>query len=507
MRAASPSTPSRRRSRSGRRSSSRTVKCGLGSRVTARTATDLRALAVAAIRRSGMLRGGETVLVGVSGGADSVALLEVLRSLAAEWQLTLRAVHVNHGLRAGAEADADFVRGLCARWEISLDVERVAVRQGPPWEGLEAEARRARYAAFRDVARRTGAQRIATAHTADDQAETVLMRILEGAGPRGLAGIAASRGMLIRPLLSARRADVEAYLRARDLTWVEDESNRDLRFLRNRIRHQVLPFLAEAIEPSIVDRLVRSAALARSMVEGLERAAAHELTRLAQRVPEGFILRASDLDTLPHELAAETVRHAGRELGHGSALRRHAHQSLRRLLVPGVARGSFRMGGLVVERSGRWLRVGPPSLPPLAPRDLPVPGTIALPEIGSVLEARCFSRPPGYAVPHEAGQAAFDADLLPDRLQIRARRTGDRFAPFGGPFERRLKSLLIDAGVPRWSRQRVPLIEAAGDIIWVAGLRRGRAAPIAPGTRRILEVTLRSDPLSRSPLAAPGRER
>src|SRR5215470_20436315 len=272
MPAASPSTPSRRRSRSGRRSSSRTVRCGLGSRVTARTATDLRALAVAAIRRSGMLRGGETVLIGVSGGADSVALLEVFRSLAAEWQLTLCAVHVNHGLRAGAEADEDFVRGLCARWEVSLHVERVAVRQGPPWEGLEAEARRARYAAFRDVARRTGAQRIATAHTADDQAETVLMRILEGAGPRGLAGIARARGLYVRPLLDVRRAQVEAYLRGRGVPWVDDQSNFDTRMLRNRIRHEVLPFLTRVVEPSLVERLCRSATLVRSMVEDLEAA-------------------------------------------------------------------------------------------------------------------------------------------------------------------------------------------------------------------------------------------
>ena len=118
-----------------------------------------------------------------------------------------------------------------------------------------------------------------------------------------------------------------------------------------------------------------------------------------------------------------------------------------------------------------------------------------------MLEARCFPRAPDYVVPHEAFLAAFDADLLPPRLHVRARRRGDRFAPFGGPAERRLKSFLIDAGVPRWERERVPLLEAAGDIIWVAGLRRGRAAPVSPGTTRILEVTLRSESPLRTPLA------
>jgi len=186
---------------------------------------------------------------------------------------------------------------------VPLSTERVSVRREPPWDGLEAEARRARYGAFREVARRIGARLIATAHTADDQAETVLMRLLEGAGPRGLAGIAPTRGMLIRPLLGARRADVEAHLRERGLRWVEDASNRDPRFLRNRIRHEVLPFLAQAVEPSIVDRLARTAALVRGMVDDLERAAARELREVGQRGAAGWVLKVSDLAAYPLELA------------------------------------------------------------------------------------------------------------------------------------------------------------------------------------------------------------
>ncbi len=453
-----------------------------------------------------MLQGGETVLTAVSGGADSVALLDVLCSLGSEWSVSLHAIHVHHGLRADADDDAEFVRTLCARMGVPLSVERVSVKSVPPWEGPEAEARRARYGAFREVARRVGAQRIATAHTADDQAETVLMRLLEGAGPRGLAGIAPMRGMLIRPLLGARRADVEAHLRARGLGWVEDASNRDTRFLRNRIRLEVLPFLARAVEPSIVDRLARSAALVRGMVDDLERAAARELQRIGRRGAEGWVLKTSDLAALPPEVVVEMVRQAGRDLGHSGALRGHAQKTLRRLIAPASPRGVLRTGGVTVERSGRWLRVGPGQLPPIAPHDFPVPGDLALPEVGMMLEARCFPRVEGYAAPREALVAAFDADLLPRRLHVRARRRGDRFVPFGGPTERRLKSLFIDAGVPRWDRERVPLLEAAGDIIWVAGLRRSRAAPVGSGTTRILEVTLRPRMTSRSPLAGPSRE-
>jgi len=453
-----------------------------------------------------MLQGGETVLTAVSGGADSVALLDVLGSLGSPWSLSLHAIHVHHGLRPEADADAEFVRALCARMGVPLSVERVSVKSEPPWEGLEAEARRARYGAFREVARRVGAQRIATAHTADDQAETVLMRLLEGAGPRGLAGIAPTRGMLIRPLLGARRADVEAHLRAHGLGWVEDASNRDTRFLRNRVRLEVLPFLAQAVEPSIVDRLVRSAALVRGMVDDLERVAARELQRVGRQGAEGWVLKTSDLAGLPPEMAVEMVRQAGRDLGYSGALRGHAQKTLRRLLAPASVRGVLRTGGVTVERSGRWLRVGPGHLPPIVPHDFPVPGDLALPEVGMTLEARCFPRTEGYAAPREDRVAAFDADLLPRRLHVRARRRGDRFVPFGGPSERRLKSFFIDAGVPRWERERVPLLEAAGDIIWVAGLRRSRAAPVGLGTKRILEVTLRPEMTSRSPLAGPSRE-
>ena len=439
-----------------------------------------------------MTRSGEAVLVALSGGADSVALLDVLRSLSPELGLTLHAVHVHHGLRPESDADAAFAGRLCADAGIAFHLERVDVKREPPWEGLEAEARRARYAAFREVARRVGAQRVATAHTADDQAETVLMRLLEGAGPRGLAGIAPVRGLFIRPFLGARRADIEGHLRARGLAWVEDASNRDPRFLRNRIRLDVLPYLATAIEPDIVPRLARSAALVRSLVDDLERGAARELPRLGRRSPAGWVLSVADLARLPGEAAAETVRQAARDLGHSGALRGHAQKTLRGLLTPGARRGALRSGGVTVERSGRWLRVGDGRLPPLGAREFPVPGELVLPEVGLVLDARCFERTAGYAAPREPARAAFDADLLPPRLHVRGRRRGDRFSPFGGPDDRRLKSFMIDAGVPRWERDRVPLLEAGGDIIWVAGLRRGRAAPVGDGTRRILEVTLRS---------------
>jgi len=428
--------------------------------------------------------------VAVSGGPDSVALLDVLCSLRAPLALALSVAHVHHGLRPEADAEAEAVERLCARLGVACRVERVTVRRAPPWDGLEAESRRARHAALARAAHAVGAARIATGHTADDQAETVLMRLLQGAGPRGLGGIAPVRGALISPLIETRRADVVAHLGARGLTAAEDASNRDPRFLRSRIRHDLLPFMAELTGGSVVEALGRSAAAARAVMGDLEARARADLERAATRDAAGFTLEVGPLEAQPLELAAETIRQAAALLGETRPLRGPAQRALRRLLGEAPRRRAVRLGRLVVERSGRRLRVGPPALSALATRAGAVPGVLEMPEIGQRLTARVFTRGPDYVVPREPAHAAFDTDLLPPALTVRARRRGDVFAPFGAAGLRRLKSFLIDAGVPRWQRPRTPLVEAGGDIVWVAGVRRGRRAPITAATTRILELRL-----------------
>ncbi|HKW94860.1 MAG TPA: tRNA lysidine(34) synthetase TilS, partial [Methylomirabilota bacterium] len=153
---------------------------------------------------------------------------------------------------------------------------------------------------------------------------------------------------------------------------------------------------------------------------------------------------------------------------------------------------AVRVGRLAVERSGRWLRVGSAELDAVSTRAWSVPGVLELPEIGARLTARVFARPADYAVPRSRDCAVFDADAVPTRLTVRPRRSGDVFSPFGSPALRRLKSFLIDAGIPRWQRPRTPLVEAGGEILWVAGVRRGAVAPVGAGTARILEMTLES---------------
>jgi tRNA(Ile)-lysidine synthase len=450
------------------------------------------------IRRHGLLNGGEIVLVAVSGGADSVGLLHVLRELRSRLDLTLHVAHVNHGLRHEAERDEVFVETLCRRLGVACRIERVTVARHPDrdppehWAGPEAEARRQRYAAFRRIAATVRAHHVATAHTADDQAETVLMRLLQGAGPRGLAGIPLQRGRYIRPLLGTRRAEIEAFLRQRGESWVEDSSNRNPAYLRNRIRHELVPFLTDRYEPRIVSLLCRSADLVRTLVADIDRRATDALARLGRSTPAGLVFRVDDLRGLTRAVSAETIRLAAVRAGDAGPLRSPAHRAIARLLDPGVARTRERLGPVVLERSGRWLRVGPGVLAPLRERAWSVPGALSLDEVGVRLEASVRPRPADYVVPRHRLAAVFDADQMPSTLVVRGRRSGERFEPFGAIGDRRLKALLIDAGIPRWERDRLPVVEANGEVVWVAGVRRGRAAPVTASTRRILEVTVQS---------------
>ena len=436
------------------------------------------------LRRHAMLAGGERVLVAVSGGADSVALLHLLLALAPELRLGLHVLHVDHRLRTDSANEAGFVRALGARLGLKVDVAVVDVSSTG---SVEEAARHARYAALETHATRVGAVRIAIGHTADDQAETVLMRVLEGAGPRGLAGIPPVRGRIIRPLIEVRRAELVGILRASGEAWIDDPSNLDRRFVRNRVRHDVLPLLTRDM-PDVVPMLCRTARLARETVDALERLATAELDRVVVAGAEEITLPLAPLRELPPAIAAEMLRQAAARLGGGAPLRAWAHRGLRRVLADPPPRRPFRLGRVRIDVGSGLVRLGVAALTPVAARTLVVPGTTPLPEVEQALASRVVDAG-DYVVPRDARRIAFDADRLDGPLAVRARRRGDRFAPFGS-VERRLKDVLIDAKVPRWQRDALPLVTAADQIVWVAGVRRGAAAPVTAATRRIVEITL-----------------
>jgi tRNA(Ile)-lysidine synthase len=438
------------------------------------------------IRRHAMLAGGETVLAAVSGGADSVALLLLLHRLAPEWRLSLHVLYVDHQLRPHSARDGEGVRRLAARFAVPADAVAATVAPGG---SREAAARVARYRALEDHADRIGAHRIAVAHTADDQAETVLMRLLAGSGVRGLAGIPPTRGRIIRPLLAERREALRALLVGAGIEWIEDPSNADRAFLRNRVRHELLPVLREAYNPEIVGALVRLAGRARSTTSAVEDVAARELGRLARVGPAELILPLIELQALPGEIAAEVLRQGAVRLGGRASLRAWAHGGLRRALVGPAPRRAFSLDGVTVEVSGDRLRLGRGPASSIESRAVPVPGTLPLPEAGVVLEVSVGS-PEACVISLGRWCVVFDADALSGPLLVRSRRTGDRMTPFGATEERRVKRLLIEARLPRWERGRVPIVQAGPHIVWIGGVRRGAMAPVTAATRRVLQLTL-----------------
>jgi tRNA(Ile)-lysidine synthase len=390
---------------------------------------------LATIRARRLVGPGDRVLVALSGGPDSTALLASMEALQRVGALAaLAACHVDHGLRPGAFADAAACAELCARLGIPLTAVRVAVGgEG----GLQAAARRARYAALREAARGWGATRIATGHTRGDQAETVLLRLLRGAGARGLGGIPPRRGAIVRPLIDQPRSRGLAYLAARGLPWREDPSNAAPRFLRNRVRREILPLLA-ALAPRAEERLARTADLLRADDARLE-AEARAL------VPEGTRAEVAALAALPMAVRRRALRRlwraatgSRRRLGAGHV------ETMVRLLRRG---GPWRVAlprGLEARCACGSVEVGPtrPEARP-APFEIEVlaPGRYDVTALGASVLVEAA----------EGARAAFP-------LMLRTRRPGDRFRPRGGRGGKKLKAWLIDAKVPRARRDALLLV-------------------------------------------------
>lgn len=427
---------------------------------------------------------GEHLLVAVSGGPDSTALLAALAELAPTRGLRLTVGHVDHGLR-GAEGAADRagVEALGDRLGVRVVTRAIQLAGG---SGLEARARQARYQALGAMADEVGAGRILTAHTEDDQVETLLLRLLRGAGRRGLGGMRPERGRLLRPLLRATRTDVRRFLADRALPCAIDRTNADLGHARNRVRRLLIPFLSAEFNPRLRPALARLADRLRDEDDLLAATAA---ARAAVHL-DGEALRVEVMRE-PVALARRIVRMWLEQGGQGAASALHVERVCRlaagaedgAVAIPGPAR-VIREGSRLVRRPGRE------AVP--VPFRLPIgPGQAVAHPAGTwrlhLTEAR--RRVPGEQRPPSLGCAFFDADALPGGLVVRPPARGDRIRLLAGG-TRKLQDVLVDAKVPREQRPAVPVLVAGEDILWVAGLARGRAAPLGRGTERIIEAVL-----------------
>jgi tRNA(Ile)-lysidine synthase len=470
-----------------------------------------------ALERAGLGRGkasaesesaGESILLALSGGPDSVALLHVLRELAPRFSYRLAAVHLNHRLR-GAESDRDeaFARDLCSTLGVELVVEQSSGLD-PAAPNLEERAREVRYAFLAAAATQLGASFIATAHHADDQAETVMLRLLRGAGAAGLgamtetASLAPTGVTILRPMLRVERHEILRYLDSIGARFMSDSSNAHQGFLRNRVRIELLPELERDYAPGLRRRLAALAAEMRELDDYVARAARTELgLRLRESVSGGplDILDLNRFAGLHPALAAALLREfLGARIGSLRRLTRRHIDDLRRLCVgecpsavldlPGGWRAERRYAALAMERhteaddDQRLAAVADEFAVPLTRE-----GVTKVPWARFVFHSTVI---PADAAPMPLGldEACFDADLTAAGLVVRNFAPGDRVSPLGMEGSRKIHDIFVDRKLARPRRRTFPVVTLEGQIAWLPGMVRGQVALVTRETVRVLRL-------------------
>jgi len=441
---------------------------------------------------------GHKVVVACSGGADSMALLSLLHALSGELGITLAVAYFDHRIRD--ENERDFVAACARKLGLSFyggeaDVPALAAESG---DSIEAAARKARYAFLHDVAARIGAARIATGHTQDDQAETVIMRVLRGAGIRGLAGIPIRRGKVIRPLLRLTREDTQAYCRAREIDTADDPTNEDRHFLRNRVRHELLPLLEADYLGGVRGNLVRLADNARDMVDEIRERTQPLIAQNLKRNPEGeWLLNVTRIATLDRtSLVILFGDIFANELGCDLDYSRKHYDDL--VALARNTRGSGKsldLPGLAVKREYENLiftrpRVQGPALKVSEHATLTLPGETTA--AGVEVAAEILERGVLDADSFEATDrtAYFDLQKLRLPLTLRNPRSGDRMQPFGMSGSKKLSDIFIDRKIPGRQRGAALVVEDAEEILWLVGVTTAEKSRVAPGTDKIVRITV-----------------
>jgi tRNA(Ile)-lysidine synthase len=451
----------------------------------------------ATVQRFGMLQDGDRVIVGVSGGIDSVVLLHVLTVLRDDYDLSLVVAHLDHGIR-GEESrrEADFVRelahGMGLPFETMLvDVPAVARKRRI---SLQEAAREARYRFYEEVRKKHGAQKVVLGQTADDQAETILMRMIRGAGLRGLKGIPPVRsGVYIRPLIEIARQEVERFADAEGLSWVTDSSNTKDIYLRNKVRRELIPHLEREYNPSIKGGLTRMASILSREEDYLD-GKAEELANGLMRGNDGeLILDIPKLTAFHEALWFRVLQKAlGRVLGGDLRNIKTVHlEGICRLLTRRAPNKVLCLPqGVYVERHYMelFIRKGKPPDVLSFEHIVDCPGVTILESLGKKLVTRIEEPEKDVPVDVDLNVAYLDEDKLIYPLILRSFEKGDRFVPLGMRGHKKVKDFFIDAKVPKLLRRRIPLLVSGENIVWIVGYRMSDYYKLTEGSKRVLRA-------------------
>jgi tRNA(Ile)-lysidine synthase len=434
------------------------------------------------------------VVVAVSGGPDSTALLVILKELSAEMGLELAAAHLDHRIRRGSATEQIAVARLASSIGVpflagSIDVPAEARKRKI---GIEEAARLIRYSFLEGVAADFGAHAVALGHTRDDQVETILHRILRGTGWRGLMGIPARRGIFVRPLLDCSRSDLIRFLHSRKTAYIIDESNRDERYYRNRIRNRLLPYLRRHFNPAVDESIGR---LQEGLEEGWRRLEDPLLEMIPEPEKDGAVIlplpELARMDDFDIYLITDLVLRErfclfqDFEKKHFDAVKRlvRESQSGRRITLPHGIRIMREQRSIVVRRKGD---------PSIVPGELLVPGEGAYRLPFWNLRLEIDSVPPAGAKVWNDREVNLASVRFP--VRVRARKPGDRMTPFGMKGRKKLSDIFIDEKIPLRMRDRCPVFEDGGGPFWVPGVATDERTRITPRTRRVIRMRLFEEP-------------
>jgi len=448
------------------------------------------------INKFNMLKKNDRVVVALSGGPDSVFLLHALLQLKDKLQIEVCAIHIHHGLRGiDADRDLDFCQKICSDMKIPIKIYRFDVKEYAVKKKLSIEeaGHEIRYSVFKKALEHFKAQHLAVGHTADDQAETVLLRLISGAGKQGLAGIfPIYKNFLIRPLIEIKKRDILDYLNENKIEYMLDHTNFETVMFRNKVRHILLPLLKEKFNPEIEDTLCRTSAIFREELEYLKGVIDSHLEKSASMGEREARLDLKDITTLHPYILKHLLREfILRFTGNLKNISYHHTISLFELVKKPSGASILLPGGLRAEREYQYLLINysePQEKPDLPEARLVFPG-MNMPMGWDIrINGEITEEIPEYIIDNPF-LIFIDYDRFAgEDFILRTRKPGDRFNPLGMEGTRKLKDFLIDLKIPRRARDRIPLIINGGEILWVVGHRQSHASRILPTTKRVLNL-------------------
>lgn len=450
------------------------------------------------VQKNKLFEAGERIVVGVSGGPDSMSLLHLLLEWRSSMGLELMVAHLNHGFREASVREATFVREICSKWGVPYYGGRIDVPFYQKRWGVSAQeaARWARFYFYRKAVHRFNATKVAVGHHRDDQVETVLLNFLHGAGLDGLTGMKAARQTrgikIIRPLFGVTRGEIEDYCREKRIPYVQDESNFKSVYRRNRVRRELLPYLEE-YNPRIKEALFKLSSLLEADRNYLNKVTASYLKKLS-RIERGKVnIIRGGLCRLPVALQRRLVRKAyymavkagpGLDTFHVERLIELAGsgQTGKEVSLPGKGLAYVTSSELVLQL------VSPgDDKQGLSPVMLHVPGETRVPGLDLVVRTR-LEVPANLSWPPGKNQAYVDYHRLSFPLYLRTRKPGDRFKPLGMDRSKKIKDFFIDTKIPRQERDRYPLVVAGNEVVWVVGQRLSNDYKVTKETSKVLVI-------------------